>query len=145
VTERQRRSPNELDDRVREIVQTALEPYDDDVASVRWLWSEPARMWFVEVTPAGDGSAWLSVGVDDDLLSVTVADTWFELFPVNDTALDEFAAIVEAIFAGRVVEAGSRSCAFARITTRRGVIHVGHVHLPLPWRWRRTRHYLPYG
>ena len=50
-----------------------------------------------------------------------------------------------AVFAGRFIEAGRHGDAFAKLSTTQGEISVGAIHLPIPWRLRRTRTYTPYS
>jgi hypothetical protein len=82
-------------------------PYGDAAASVDHYWGGSAGMWFVEVAPTRLGCAAFSVGFDGaDELSVMVGHTSFDLSAVQDEELDEFREIVEAVLAGRFVEAG---------------------------------------
>lgn len=132
-----------IDREVLRIVRDALLPYGEQAAVVTQEYDGGGGMWVTRVQPSRAGSAPLTAGFDvPDLLSVTVGNTWFEMFPV-DEELDDFAEIVEATFAGRVEEA--RLNGFARIYTRSGRFNVGAVHLPWPWRLRFTRRYKAYG
>jgi hypothetical protein len=101
-------------------------------------------MWFVDAEPANRAAAPLSVGFDgDDLVSVTVGRTWFEVFPVRSSQdVADLRPIIEAIFAGEVQEAGRSGRFFAIIGSGRSATNVGHVHLPLP---RRARHWHRYA
>ena len=67
-------------------------------------------MWFAKVTPLDPAAASVSVAFDQpDLLSITVGNTWFEIFPV--TAQDQLGYLrdfVDAVLAGRVVRRGRR-------------------------------------
>jgi hypothetical protein len=73
-------------------------------------------MWWTEVQPSRSGAARLTGGFDgDDLLSITVGATWFELFGVRGSAdLDKFRDNVVAVFAGEIQETGHPNAAFAK-------------------------------
>ncbi len=66
-----------------------------------------------------------------------------------DDEPDELAKQVEllfsAVFSGHFVEAGPRKDAFAIVDTAAGPMSVGRMHLPWPWRLRRTRRYAAYS
>jgi hypothetical protein len=138
-------SVSELD-RVVEVVRAALAPYGPEAASVEvGPWHSPDT-WIVEVEAAREGCAEVSIGgAPDDALSVTFGHTSFECFPVNEDTLAELREILDSVFAGRFEESGHDLRAFARVFTRSGVVGIGHIHWPAPWRWRRVRRYLPYG
>lgn len=92
--------------------------------------------------------AGLSVGVDGDELIVHFGGTRLEIWSNTRQAppVDQLKRFLAAIFAGDFVEAGSRKNGFARIRLDDGsVATVGEMHLPVPWRLRRTRRYDPYG
>ncbi len=128
---------------VLRIVRSALLPYGEQAALVTQEYDAGPGMWQTRVQPSRARAAPLTAGFDgEDLLSVTIGNTEFEMFPV-DEALDDFAEIVEATFAGRVEEA--RLNGFARIYTAPAGFNVGAVHLPWPWRLRFARRYTPYG
>lgn len=102
-------------------------------------------MWFTEVRPAGQAAS-IDLAFDglDDLF-VTVGTTSFEIFPFGTDDLDYLDGILDGILAGRVEEAGFRANSFARIHARGGVISVGSLHLPIPWRFWPVRRYQAYG
>jgi hypothetical protein len=133
------------DEKLHRLLTDAVAELDDGAASVTQTWHEPARMWFVEVHPTRTDAAPISAAFDgDDLLSITVADTWFEIFPISDAELASFGTIVRAVLAGRVVQAGWAGRRFARIDGADGLVRVGAVHAPLPWRLRRRRRFAAY-
>jgi hypothetical protein len=136
-----------MDIAIRQLVADALASYPAGSANLVYAWSDEARMWFTEVTPLNPDAAPLSIAFDGaDLLSVTVGDTWFEIFPVATPAeLDHVREVVEAVFAGQVEESGMRGKEFARITLKSGPISVGSVHMPWPWSGRQARRYQPYA
>lgn len=137
--------PSRMDLAIHAVVAEVLARYGD-VADVEHTWGAPAGMWFTEVTPRREGAAALSLAFDrEDLLSITVGNTWFEWFPFEESSLGRLREFVNAVLAGHVEEAGTRGNAFARIATVSGTMSVGAAHLPLPWRWRPRRHYRPYG
>lgn len=105
-------------------------------------------MWFTEVQPHRSGAASLSVSFDGhDLLNLNIGPTWFEVYPFTgeEESLARVESIVRAVMAGHVEEGGSRWASFARIHTDRGTLHVGHMHMPWPWRRRHVRKYEPYA
>jgi hypothetical protein len=129
------------------IVTDEFERLPTGAATLTHTWSEPARMWFVEVTPRNPSAAKLSVAFDgDDLLNFVVGNIWFEVFPVRSVEdLVDAAEIARAVFDGRVEESGFREDAFGRILLDDGPMGVGRVHLPWPWKARPSmRRYEPY-
>lgn len=134
-----------MDRAVLDVVQQQLAVYGD-VADMRHIWGDSAEMWFVEVQPVNFRAAPMSLAFDgQDLLNVNVGATWFEVFPFREDSLNWLRGIVRAVLAGRVEEARTWGDAFARLHTEAGTMRVGHVHWPLPWRWRPVRRYESYG
>lgn len=116
----------------------------DTVADLDQVWSLGGQMWFTEVKPFAEGAAKLSVAFQDEsTLNLTVGNIWFEVFGNVEKRLSYLRTIVAAVIAGRVEEAGPEMRAFRRIHTSEGVVRVGAMHLPRPW--RRFRQYLPYS
>lgn len=138
------RTPSPLDSAVLEVVCEELARYGD-VAIVEQQWVAAAEMWFVQVEPVNGQAASLEVGVDGDVLSVTVGHTCFEMFPVDESSLDNFRQIVRAVLAGRIEEAGPKreGAGTARIFTDNGPATVG-VRFPWPWRLRPHCRYQGY-
>jgi len=138
--------PTVIDEALRLLVGDALAAYAPSSGTLTHGWSDEAGMWFTEVTPRDPAAASLSIAFDgNDLLSVTVGTTWFEIFPVTSPRdLDQVREIVEAVFAGRVEESGRTGRRFARITLESGPITVGHIHMPRPWKGRASRRYQSY-
>lgn len=128
-----------------------LSGYGDEAATVTCEveFSAPAGMYFTEVEPTRPGAASLSIAHDGsgggDTLHLTFGHTSFELFPFQETDLGYLRDLVQAVLAGRVEESGSVRDGHGRIYTNHGVVRVGAMHLPLPWRLRKTRRYEPYG
>jgi hypothetical protein len=147
VTSPEPRPLSDMDEALYRLVCSALVLRGQDSATVTRRWNAQADMWFVEVMPVNLDAASLSVAFDGtDLLSVMVGRTWFEVFPVRSSEdLGHLRSIAEAVFAGDVEEAGASGRSFARIGSGQAAIHVGHVHLPLPWKARRRRRCAPYG
>ncbi|HEV2887172.1 MAG TPA: hypothetical protein VGX49_09705 [Jatrophihabitans sp.] len=137
--------PDHWDHALHRLLSDAVAQLAAGSASVTQAWSEQAGMWFVEVRPTRADAAPISAAFDgDDLLSITLADTWFEMFPVSDAGLARFGRIVAAVLAGRMVQAGRGGCCFARIDTADGPVRVGAVHAPIPWSLRRHRRFAAY-
>jgi hypothetical protein len=141
------REPDALDLGVQRVIDEVVRR-SARVANVERGWSDRAGMWFVEVTPSVQDAAPIHVGssTEDDELNVTVGRSWFEIFGVQDlpATLSYLDEIVEAVLEGRVQETGVQN-QFARIETRSGTVSVGTFHLPIPWRFRSVRQYLPYA
>lgn len=145
MTTAERQQLSEIDKALLDVVSQALERYAKEVATLEHAWEKGAG-WVVEVTPRNDLAARLSASFDGhDLLSITVGRTWLELFPVKAVAdLDYIGDLAAAVFAGNLEEAERGG--FARLTLSGGrVVGIGSVHLPIPWKLRRTRKYAPYG
>ncbi len=105
-------------------------------------------MWFVEVEPAAQGAAAVSIGVEGDELVVSLPHTCWEIWRSKRgrSVLEVLASDLEAIFAGRIEEAGFGSHRFAHLLWPDGKIRsVGSAHLPVPWRWRHRSRYCSYG
>ena len=137
-------TPSSDDVAVLDLVREALLPYPD-AAEVALEWGDRAGMWFTQVRPRNSRAASLDIAVEDDrTLSITVGKTWFEVFGDVQASLPELRDIVDAVFAGAVEESGWQD-GFARIRTKDGLVHVGAMHLPVPWRLRRVRRYEPYA
>jgi hypothetical protein len=136
-------APSPDDIAVLDLVQEALLPYPD-AAEVALRWGERAGMWFTEVRPRNSRAASFDIAVEDDrTLNITVGRTSFEIFGDVQASLPYLRDVVDAVFAGAVEESGWQD-AFARIRTRDGLVGVGAMHLPVPWRLRRVRRYEPY-
>lgn len=117
----------------------------DRVATVTQTWSDGGGMWFTEVEPNVPNAAPLSVAYQDETtLNLNIGNLWVEIFGKVEGNVPYLREIVAAVFAGQVEEAGSPSSAFGRLQTASGTVHVGAMHLPLPWRWRQVRRYSPY-
>jgi hypothetical protein len=128
------------------IVRGALEPYGGDAATLEHAWSEAAGMWLIRVAPRNAGAAAFSAGFDgEDLVSIMVGNTWFEVFPARTVAdLTPIQEIARAVFGGHVQEARVGG-GFARIALADGrVVEAGRVHAPIPWKLRHARRYTAY-
>ena len=95
------------------------------------------------MSPRLTSAAEFSIAYDgEDLLTVTVGNIWFEIFPVKSVEeLDYARQIAVAVFAGNVEESGLRDKAFGRILLEEGPVGVGSVHIPWPWRARPLKRY----
>ena len=130
------------------MVSESLSHLAPGTADLSVSWSEDAPMWFTELTPHRDSAASLSIAFDgDDLLSITVGSTCFEIFPMSTVAEDlaYVREIIEAVIRGRVEESGMRGKEFARLTLDSGPISVGAVHAPWPWKARMSRTFTAYA
>ena len=79
-----------------------------------------------------------------DEVVVGIGQTHAYIWDDDPTALAEYLRVLlDAVFAGDFEEAGLGD-AFARVHLRDGTtVRLGNMHLPLPWRVRRTRRYAP--
>ena len=115
-----------VDQRVAHLVEDRLRVHGNTTASVSQEWGAAAGMWFVEVTPAETEAAFVSVAFDGwDLLSIVIGRTCFEMFPVDDDALQELSGLLDAVFAGQVVEHGLPNHTAATIGIGNSRIKVG--------------------
>jgi hypothetical protein len=133
------------EDALRTAVHEAVAPYSG-AAAVDEGWSEGGAIWGMDITPSNSGAAAVFVTYHGgDTAGVGFGKTEVELWDDDPLALAEYVRrFLEAAFAGRFVEAGIGD-AFARVTFADGTrASVGRVHLPWPWRLRRTRTYEPY-
>lgn len=140
-------APSEMDRALLDAVRGALDDHPGGVADLSHTWGQEAGMWFAEVRLRLASAAPFDIAYDgEDLLSVTVGNIWFEIFPIKSVIeLDYVREIAAAVFAGKVEESGPRDHAFGRINLEEGPIKVGSVHIPWPWRARPAkRHYDAY-
>ena len=105
-------------------------------------------MWFVEIEPAAEGAAAVSIGLEgDDELVVSLPHTCWELW--RPSALEALASDLDAIFAGRVEESGSDSKHSARLLWPDGTVRrIRRTALFVPWRRHRSPYrstYCSYG
>ena len=138
--------PSATDLEVLDLVRSALNEYGEDIVHVSHNWGSAAGMWFVEVRPANTRAARIDIAFDgDDLINITVGETWFEMFPFADGTLDGIRTIVAAVAAGGFEEV--RGSLFGegrgRLYTETGTWRVGALGLPLPWRLPPRRRYEP--
>ena len=134
----------ELEADVLATVRRCLEPYGPGAADVSTIWSDPAGMWFIEVTPRRSDAASVSIGVDGDELLLTFARTRVELWSGTPTPIEQLGQFLGSIFAGDFEEAGSGD-GFAKGRFPSGkLFRCGSMHLPLPWAWRRKTRYSSY-
>ncbi len=108
-------------DAVESVVQVQLVPFGASAARVETVWSPRARIWFVEVEPAASGAVRVSIGVEGDELVISLPRTHWEIwsFKSGPTVLETLASDLEAIFAGKIEEAGVGSDRFQ--TSQHGV------------------------
>lgn len=103
------REPDALDLGVRRVIDEVVRR-SGRTADVEPVWSDGAAMWFVEVTPSVQDAASIRIGssTEDDLLTVAVGQSSFEIFGVQDlqATLSYLDEIVEVVLEGRVQEAG---------------------------------------
>ena len=139
---------SDFGDRTLAVVRECVAKYGDDVATVDVEWSDPAGMHFVEVRPRSDRAAPVTVGIMGDELWMKAGKTRFEIWR-SERRRDPLSVLEEtldAVFAGRLEEAGTGDDRFARILLPNGTVsRFGAAHLPLPWSWRRRHRYAPYG
>lgn len=129
------------DQRLYALVEDRLRASRNTSASVSQAWGPAAGMWFTEVVPTQLDAAFLSVAFDGhDLVSVVVGRTWFEMFPINDDFWQELQEIVDAVFAGQVVEQGRPEQTAAILGSESSQIKVG----AWPAEVRPERRYVPY-
>jgi hypothetical protein len=136
-----------MDIAVHRIVSEELEAVGGSaVAALTQEWSPGGGMFFTSVEPRRPDAASLHVAYEDErTLNLTVGNIWIEIFGKVQDNLGYLREIVAAVLKGDVEEAGSPDNAFGRIHTASGTVHVGAMHLPLPWKLRKRRGYVPYN
>ncbi len=104
--------------------------------------------WDIEVSPANRRAASFGVHVDegDEEVVLRFGHTHVYLWAPDVASLvPDLEVMAEAVFSGRLIEAGPLDDSFAVLEAADGSKQgVGRMHLPWPWRWRRTRHFEPY-
>jgi hypothetical protein len=143
VTDPAHRFPDEDDDRLHQLVVDCLtrERY---AATVEHDWASGPDAWVITVTPANDDAAGLTAWIRDHDFNVGVSHSYTEIFGAKEQSWELVDRLVEAIFAGRIREAGHGDDRFIRAVTRSGNYTFGSAHLPLPWRWRKGAQFARY-
>ena len=110
------REPTEIDLAIQARVQEVLQAVPEDLYTITLNWGDEAGMWFTEMRPVVEDAADFDIAFDgSDLINMNVGNTWCEM-KSDESALDELGAV------GGVV-----------------------LHVPIPWAWRRVRHFAPYA
>ena len=143
VTDAAHRVPDEDDDRLHQLVVDCL-ARGRYAATVEHVWASGPDAWVVTVTPANDDAAGFTAWIRDHDFNVSVSHCYTEIFGAKEQSWELVDRLVEAIFVGRIREAGHGDDRFIRAVTRAGNYTFGNAHLPLPWRWRKTTHFAAY-
>ena len=134
------------EDALRRAVLAALANHPAEAATVTEGRNErESAMWGMEIETADPAAASVYVTfTGGDEVVVGFGQTHAYIWDDDPTALAEYLrAVLDAVFAGDFEEAGSGD-AFARVHLHDGTtVRLGNMHLPLPWRVRRTRRYAP--
>ena len=137
--------PEAYQDAVRAAVHAALRPYGPDAAVVEE--EQVAARWTIDVAPRRPDAARAGVAYwGGDEVTLEFGETHVYLWDDDPDALGrEIGHLLAAVFAGDFEEAGRPGDSFARLRLPDGrTCSVGAMSLPLPWRLRRVRTYLPY-
>lgn len=131
-------------------IHEALNQHPAGVADVKVDGGPEDWLWQVRVLPRSPGAASFTVSLVQptaDEVILQFGSTHCYVFEENPAALASWVKrYCGAVAAGRFVDAGSNDDSFARVWDDDGTEWVcGSLHLPLPWRWRRTRSYAPYS
>lgn len=131
---------------LRTAVLAALAQHSSDAATVTEGRNErDSAVWGMEVEPANPAAASVYVSfAGGDEVTVGFGQTHAYVWDDDPVALAAYVEIIlTAVFAGDFEEAGVGD-AFARVHMGNGrTVHLGIMHLPLPWRLRRKRRYAP--
>ena len=134
------------EDALRRAVLAALAKHPAEAATFTEGRNErDSTVWGMEVEPSDPAAASVYVAfTGGDEVVVGFGETHAYIWDDDPAALAEYVgAILDAVFAGDFEEAGQGD-AFARVHLHDGTtVRIGNMHLPLPWRVRRTRHYAP--
>ena len=102
----------------------------------------------LEVRPTAEGAAPASIAYLGGADEVVVGFGRTHVYMWDDDhhlLAWEVRDLLEAVFTAKFVEAGADQDGYSKVSTRSGMKGVGKMHLPWPWRFRRTRTYSPYG
>lgn len=133
---------------LRQAVEQALAPYGSEAAVIEETVQDTPGLWCLDVRPTAERAAPASITYLGGGDEIVLGFGHTHMYMWDDDHLDlarEVRDLLEAAFAANFVEAGPHQDAFSRISTRSGMKGVGKMHLPWPWRLRRTRTYAPYG
>lgn len=111
--------------------------------SVSRAWATGPQAWVITVQPVNADAATLTVWIREADLQLAVGHSYVEIC-ATEQGWDLVERLVRAVFAGDVKEGGWGSDRFVRADTPSGSFTFGRVHLPLPWRWRRTHRFARY-
>lgn len=136
-------------DMVLSAITEALAAHEADAATVEVVREDPVGLWRLEVTPRAAGAAPLSVigaeASDGDEVTLTFGETHFYIGGEPGEVAGCVRQSCDAVFWGRIEEAGLRGVSRARLTLPSGEVWtVGHVGWPVRWH-RRRRTYAPYS
>lgn len=131
---------------LRMAVDNALAPHGRGAASLHEERGGPI-VWSLDITPTRDGAAKSYVThIGGDEIVLGFGGTHVYMWHDNPEELArQVELLLTGIFNGSFVEAGPRKDAFALVETTEGQVGVGRMHMPWPWRLRRTRRYAPYS
>jgi len=131
-------TPTENDKAVRRALLVGLRHIPNSAYRIENTWIEDAG-WFFTVEPNNPRAASISVGAEDGSVNLTVGNSSFEKY-----AIEDLPTIVEQAF-GHNEEIGPTEHSRARVDAAGHPFRFGHVQLPLPWKWRRKRRIAPYS
>jgi hypothetical protein len=137
------RLPDEDDDRLHHLVVDCL-TREGYAATVEHEWASGPDAWVITVTPANDDAAAVTAWVREEDFYLGVSHSYIEIFGAKGRSWELVDWLVDAIFAGRIREAGHGDDRFIRAVTPSGNYTFGNAHLPLPWRWRKSAQFAPY-
>jgi hypothetical protein len=137
-------APTTIDLDIARVLREELAVYGEGAARVirEAEIHEGAGLCFTEVEPVRAGAAPLSLAYDGyaggDTLLFEFDHTSFEYFPFSGEAdLNFLRQAIRAVLAGRIEESGFKWNAHGRIYADDGVVRVGALSLPIPWRLRK--------
>jgi len=133
---------------LRDAVANALRPYGRLAATTAEVCNCADQVWGIEITPVATNAAPAYVVHPDegDEVIVGFGNTDVVLWNEDVDALaEQVRGLLDAVFAGRVVEVGTPARSRAKLTLAHGAVwNVGAVQFGLPWRRRQRRTYQPY-
>lgn len=122
---------------LRAAVYAALAGYGSGAAKVDEGWNAEHEVWGIDITPTAGGAApaYLAYSGGDEVSFGFGCTSLYLWHDDPEMLADKVRVLLEAVFAGRFVEAGGEGRGFAKVAVAGESWRVGAMQLPLPWRF----------